>query len=97
MPFDFIGYTRDAEIDITIRHPAKGIYTSLDVRDKHSGFYEHYDITDKEAASCGNIYTHIGIILDKMVARIGAKRAKQYADRHISNQMRAREDFFRGK
>jgi hypothetical protein len=32
-----------------------------------------------------------------MAAKIGARKARLYADRHISNQLRERENFFRGK
>lgn len=95
--FDFISYVRDMGVEIKIVPAASGDLITLELREPKSGYFERYTITNKEAASCGNIDTHTGRVLDRMAARVGAKRAKQYADRHISNQMRAREDFFRGK
>lgn len=93
--FDFISYTRDTEVTVNIVPPPKGVYTSLEIYDKHSGFYEHYDITDKEAASCGNIDEYTGRILDGMVAGIKAKKEREYAARHASTKRQELEKFWR--
>ena len=77
--FDFISYARDTNVQITILPPPSGTLISLEVRDRSTGYFEHYDITDTEAASCGNIDRHTGLVLDRMVARIGARKAKEYA------------------
>ncbi len=95
--FDFLSYVRDSSLEIRLLPPGPGILISLELRDAESGYFEHHDITDKEAASCGNIDAYTGRVLDQMVARIGRKKAKLYADRHQGNQMREREKFFKGE
>lgn len=95
--FDFISYVRDSGLQVRILPPTAGVLISLEVRDPANGYCERQAITDRDAAKCSNIDKYTGAVLDGMAARIGAKRAKMYADRHISNQMQAREDFFRGK
>lgn len=92
--FDFLSYVRDSSLEIRLLPPGPGILISLELRDAKSGYFEHHDITDKEAASCGNIDAYTGRVLDQMVARIGAKKAQLYASRHTAQQMRDREDFF---
>lgn len=62
-----------------------------------TGYYEGYAITDREASACANIDKYTSEVLDRMAAKIGARKAKLYADRHISKQLRERENFFRGK
>jgi len=95
--FDFISYVRDSGLQVRILPPTAGVLISLEVRDPATGYCEHQAITDRDAAKCSNIDKYTGAVLDSMAARVGAKRAKQYADRHISKQLREREDFFRGK
>ncbi len=95
--FDFLSYVRDSGIEITLLPPKDGVLIRLEVRDPQTGYYERREITDKQAASCGNIDTYTGMVLDRMVAKIGARKAKEYADRHISKQLREHENFFRGK
>lgn len=95
--FDFLSYVRDSGIEITLLPPKDGVLIRLEVRDPQTGYYERREITDKQAASCGNIDVYTGQVLDQMAARIGARKAKEYANRHASNQLRERENFFRGK
>ena len=95
--FDFISYVRDSGLQLRILPPADGILISLELRDSDTGYFEGYAITDAEASKCANIDKYTGKVLDRMAAKIGARKAKLYADRHISNQLRERENFFRGK
>ena len=81
--FDFISYARDNHIAITVLPDS-----ALEARDPATGYYEH-------ASICAD--TNIHKTLDRMVARIGARKAKEYATRHTSQQLRDREDFFRDK
>ena len=95
--FDFISYSRDSGFEIKILPPSVGILIHLELRDPDTGYFERRAITDREASSCSNIDRYTGQVLDSMAAKIGARKAKLYADRHISNQLRERENFFRGK
>ena len=95
--YDFLSFVRDTGVEVKILPPGDGVLICLEVREAEHGFCEREEITDKQAASCGNIDVYTGQVLDRMVARIGAKKAKEYADRHISKQLRERENFFRGK
>ena len=95
--FDFISYSRDSGFEIKILPPVDGILIHLELRDPDTGYFEHRAITDRDASSCSNIDKYTGHVLDSMVAKIGARKAKLYADRHISKQLRERENFFRGK
>ena len=95
--FDFISYSRDSGFEIKILTPSLGILVHLELRDPGTGYFERRAITDSEAGRCSNIDTYTGQVLDSMAAKIGARKAKLYADRHISNQLRERENFFRGK
>ena len=95
--FDFISYVRDSGLQLRILPPADGILISLELRDPDTGYFERRAITDREASSCSNIDRYTGQVLDTMAAKIGARKAKLYADRHIGNQMREREKFFRGE
>lgn len=95
--FDFISYSRDSGFEITILPPVDGVLIHLELRDPDTGYFERRAITDREASSCSNIDRYTGQVLDRMVAKIGARKAKEYADRHISKQLRERENFFRGK
>lgn len=95
--FDFISYVRDSGLQLRILPPADGILISLELRDSDTGYFEGRAITDAEASRCANIDKYTGEVLDQMAARIGRKKAKLYADRHISKQLRERENFFRGK
>lgn len=95
--YDFLSFVRDTGVEVKILPPGAGVLIRLEVREAEHGFCERYAITDSEAASCGNIDTYTGMVLDRMVAKIGARKAKEYADRHISKQLRERENFFRGK
>lgn len=93
--YDFLSFVRDTGVEVTILPPGEGVLICLEVREAEHGFCERRAITDSEAASCGNIDIYTGQVLDRMVARIGAKKAQEYAARHKSKQMRDREDFFR--
>lgn len=95
--FDFISYSRDSGLEIKILPPITGILIHLELRDPDTGYFERHAITDAEASRCANIDKYTGEVLDQMAARIGRKKAKLYADRHISKQLRERENFFRGK
>ena len=95
--FDFISYVRDSGLQLIILPPMPGTLINLELRDLETGYYEGYAITDTEASKCANIDKYTGQVLDQMAARIGRKKAKLYADRHISNQLMERENFFRGK
>jgi hypothetical protein len=95
--FDFISYSRDSGFEIKILPPSLGILIHLELRDSDTGYFEARAITDAEASRCANIDKYTGEVLDQMAARIGRKKAKLYADRHISKQLRERENFFRGK
>ena len=95
--FDFISYVRDSGLHLSILPPMPGTLINLELRDLETGFYEGYAITDKEASKCSNIDKYTGEVLDRMAAKIGARKTRLYADRHIGNQMREREKFFRGE
>ena len=95
--FDFISYSRDSGFEIKILPPSVGILIHLELRDPDTGYFERHAITDSEAGRCSNIDTYTGQVLDAMAAKIGARKAQLYADRHIGNQMREREKFFRGE
>ena len=95
--FDFLSYVRDSGIEITLLPPKDGVLIRLEVRDPQTGYYERREITDKQAASCGNIDVYTGQVLDTMAAKIGARKAQLYANRHKSNKRQELENFFRGK
>ena len=95
--FDFISYVRDSGLQLRILLPADGILISLELRDSDTGYFERRAITDREASSCSNIDRYTGQVLDSMAAKIGARKAQLYANRHSGNQMREREKFFRGE
>ena len=95
--FDFISYSRDSGFEIKILPPSVDILIHLELRDPDTGYFERHAITDAEASRCANIDKYTGQVLDTMAAKIGARKARLYADRQISNQLRERENFFRGK
>ena len=95
--FDFISYSRDSGFEIKILPPVDGILIHLGLRDPDTGYFERHAITDSEAGRCSNIDTYTGQILDTMAAKIGARKAQLYADRHKSNKRQELENFFRGK
>lgn len=95
--FDFISYVRDSGLQVRILPPTGNALITLELRDPNTGYTERHIITDRDALTCSNIDKYTGAVLDSMAARIGSKKAKLYADRHTSNQMREREDFFREK
>lgn len=95
--FDFLSYARDTGLEIKVLPPAEGVFISLEVRDPETGFAEQREITDADARSCGNIDTYTGQVLDRMAAKIGSRTAQLYANKHSSNMMREKEDFFRSK
>ena len=95
--FDFLSYVRDSGIEITLLPPKDGVLILLEVRDPQTGYYERREITDKQAASCGNIDVYTGQVLDQMASRIGRRKAQLYANRHKSNKRQELENFFRGK
>lgn len=93
--FDFLSYARDTGLEVKILPPGEGAFISLEIRDPESGFYERCEITDQKARSCANIDQHTGRVLDQMAARIGSRKAQEYAARHRSWQMREVEALFR--
>lgn len=93
--FDFLSYVRDSGIEITLLPPKDGVLIRLEVRDPQTGYYERREITDKQAASCGNIDVYTGQVLDQMAARIGARKAQEYADRHKSRKSAEMEAFWK--
>lgn len=93
--FDFLSYVRDSGLEIKILPPTEGALIVLEVRDPESKFFERHIITDRDAAVCSNIDQYTGAVLDAMAARIGSRKAQEYANQYKNNQMRAREDFFR--
>ena len=95
--FDFISYVRDSGLQLRILPPADGILISLELRDPDTGYFERRAITDREASSCSNIDRYTGQVLDTMAAKIGARKAQLYANRHKSNKRQELENFFRGK
>ena len=94
--FDFISYVRDSGLQVRILPPTAGMLISLEVRDPATGYCEHQAITDRDAAKRSNIDKYTGAVLDSMAARIGAKKAQLYANRHKSNKRQELENFFRG-
>ena len=95
--FGFISYARNSGLEIKIVPPKEGVLACLEVRDPETGYCEPCEITDAEAAACADIGAHIGRELDRMAALIGAKKAREYANRHRGNQRREVEKLFRGE
>jgi hypothetical protein len=95
--FDFISYSRDSGLEIKILPPVDGILIHLELRDPDTGYFERHAITDSEAGRCSNIDRYTGQVLDTMAAKIGARKAQLYANRHKSNKRQELENFFRGK
>ena len=95
--FDFLSYVRDSGLEVKLLPPGAGVLIYLEVRDPDTGYAERHEITDQEARGCANIDQHTGQVLDQMAARIGKKKAQEYANRHKSNQRQNLEDFFRDK
>lgn len=93
--FDFLSFVRDTGVEIKILPPGEGVLIRLEVRETEHGFCEKRAITDAEAASCGNIDEYTGRILDGMVARIKAKKEREYAARHASTKRQELEKFWR--
>ena len=93
--YDFLSFVRDTGVEVKILPPGAGVLIRLEVREPEHGFCERRAITDSEAASCGNIDIYTGQVLDRMVARIGAKKAKEYADRHRSRKRQEMEIFWK--
>jgi hypothetical protein len=93
--FDFISYVRDSGLQLRILPPADGILISLELRDPDTGYFERRAITDREASSCSNIDRYTGQVLDTMAARIGARKAQLYANRHRSNKRQEMETFWK--
>lgn len=94
--FDFISYVRDMGVEVRILPAGKGVMMRLELRDPDTGFFEAHEITDREAKGCGNIDTYTGQVLDQMAAKIGSRKAQQYANRLGDRQRQEREAFFRG-
>lgn len=93
--FDFISYVRDSGLQLRILPPADGILISLELRDSDTGYFEGRAITDREASSCSNIDRYTGQVLDTMAAKIGARKAQLYANRHKSNKRQELETFWK--
>lgn len=95
--FDFLSFVRDTGVEVKILPPGEGVLIRLEVRDPDTGYFERHAITDSEAGRCSNIDTYTGQVLDAMAAKIGARKAQLYANRHKSNKRQELENFFRGK
>ena len=80
--FDFISYSRDSGFEIKILPPVDGVLIHLELRDPDTGYFERRAITDRDASSCSNIDKYTGQVLDSMAAKIGARKAQLYANRH---------------
>ncbi len=93
--FDFISYVRDSGLQVRILPPTAGMLISLEVRDPATGYCEHQAITDRDAAKCSNIDRYTGQVLDTMAAKIGARKAQLYANRHKSNKRQELETFWK--
>ena len=93
--YDFLSFVRDTGVEVKILPPGEGALIRLEVRESEHGFCERREITDKEAASCGNIDIFTGQVLDQMVAKIGARKAQEYANRHRSNKRQELETFWK--
>ena len=93
--FDFISYVRDSGLQLRILPPADGILISLELRDPDTGYFERRAITDREASSCSNIDRYTGQVLDTMAAKIGARKAQLYANRHKNNKRQELETFWK--
>jgi len=95
--FDFLSYVRDTGVEVKIIPPREGVLICLEVRELEHNYSERCEITDDQAKRCENIDSYTGRILDRMVANIGKKKAKEYAARHHGQQMREREKIFKGE
>ncbi len=93
--YDFLSFVRDTGVEVKILPPIDGVLICLEVREPEHGFCEREEITDKQAASCGNIDAYTGHVLNRMVARIGATTAKESADRHRSRKRQEMEIFWK--
>jgi len=93
--FDFISYVRDSGLQIRILPPMPGTLINLELRDPDTGYFERRAITDREASSCSNIDRYTGQVLDTMAAKIGARKAHLYANRHKSNRLQEMETFWK--
>lgn len=93
--FDFLSFVRDTGVEVKILPPGKGVLIRLEVREAEHGFTIKRDITDKEAASCGNIDEYTGRILDGMVKKIREKKEREYAARHASVKRQELETFWK--
>ena len=93
--FDFLSYVRDCGVNITLA-PADGEdLIRIIVTDGKEE--EQHIITAEEVRTAVNIDRYTGKILDQMLARIGKRKAAQYANMHRSRQMMERENFFRNR
>lgn len=95
--FDFISYVRDSGLQVRILPPIEGALITIELREPSTGYCERHTITDRDASTCSNIDKYTGAVLDTMAARIGAKKARLYADRHKSTQRQDIEKLFRGE
>lgn len=93
--FDFLSYVRDSGLEIRLMPPSAGELIALEVLDQASGHRERHRITNRDAAACTNIDQYTGRVLDQMAAKIGSRKAKEYANRHGSRKRQEIEDFFR--
>ena len=93
--FDFISYVRDSGLQLIILPPMPGTLINLELRDPDTGYFERRAITDREASSCSNIDRYTGQVLDTMAAKIGARKAQLYANRHKSNKRQELETFWK--
>lgn len=93
--FDFISYARDMGLEIKILPPTAGALACIELRDSKTGYFERHTITDKEAASCGNIDKYTGHVLDQMAARIGRRKAEDTAKKYEAHKRAEMETFWK--
>ena len=93
--YDFLSFVRDTGVEVKIFPPREEVMICMEVRETEHGFCERRELTAKEAASCGNIDVYTGQVLDQMVAKIGARKAQEYANRHRSNKRQELETFWK--
>ena len=94
--FDFISFVRDSGLTVTLSPAAGDDLVVVAVRGNEE-LEEIHVVTSDEARNATNIDRYIGMVLGQMVAKLGSRKARMYSNMHASNEMKAREDFFRGK
>ena len=94
--FDFISFARDTGTTVNIIPGRNGTLVSLEIVDP-DGYVESCEITDSDVRSAANVDIYTGQMLSAMIAKIGSRKAEDYARLHHGNQRRALEDFWRNR